>query len=602
MSGKSDLLLRVHVITWNMNSCLPDESLPDNLLRLPQNQEEERERCIYAIGVQESTSTGLWIDLVLSELGDAFILVGEGNIGGIHLCIFLTKDIVKDYEFDISTDIVSCGLLNLYWNKGAVGFLLTIQGLKLLFVNSHLAAQQEKVKERNDDYHRISNELFKSKAPSLRGPGRVGDGGPTIENVADVIFWFGDFNYRIEGNRKSVEYLLRKRMMNVLVSNDQLLNEKKSRRVFDEYLEGDIHFLPTYKFDNGTDQYDSSSKQRVPSWTDRILWKVCNKEEKESEVVLWLYDSVREMKSSDHKPVVGIFDVHTSLSKASRAKTPSDSSPSLDAILGAKENGVKPKVAVNVPETQSAGEEEEEEEEEDRTLDQQNAIEASLMIEDDIERTLAKEMEQLKEPVQMSHAPSTSTTVADASKLVNDLLDTFSQKINKALDICERVQSQKAENILRKMKSFQTARKQTTKSKDDADLKVQSKSQKGGQKATRDKKEEKGRLSKSNEAEEKNVSTSKVEKSCQTEAENETTKKLYQKISELRTEVYQEKRAHMQTKAKLEIMNRKVNKQNDDDDGKMGPARRKSSISSIATAKVAIAQARMRKKQSQIYG
>ena len=82
---------------------------------------------------------------------------------------------------------------------------------------------------------------------------------------------------------------------------------------------------------------------------------------------------------------------------------------------------------------------------------------------------------------------------------------------------------------------------------------------------------------------------------------SETEADLYQKISELRTEVYQEKRTHMQTKAKLEILNRKLGKKTEGEEGGPGGvSRRKSSVSSIATAKVM--QARLRKKQSAIYG
>lgn len=65
-----------------------------------------------------------------------------------------------------------------------------------------------------------------------------------------------------------------------------------------------INFAPTYKFDAGTDRYDSSTKQRVPSWTDRILWK------RDQGIRGVNYDSVRSLKTSDHRPVVAQFEVH----------------------------------------------------------------------------------------------------------------------------------------------------------------------------------------------------------------------------------------------------------------------------------------------------
>ena len=70
--------------------------------------------------------------------------------------------------------------------------------------------------------------------------------------------------------------------------------------VFQGYDEGPITFLPTYKYDNGTNRYDSSEKARIPAWTDRILFKG---------TALRLKNYGRaELWTSDHRPVYAVFD------------------------------------------------------------------------------------------------------------------------------------------------------------------------------------------------------------------------------------------------------------------------------------------------------
>jgi hypothetical protein len=53
---------------------------------------------------------------------------------------------------------------------------------------------------------------------------------------------------------------------------DQLHNERSSGKIFTFYREELVTFLPTYKYDKNSDQYDSSQKWRSPAWTDRILF------------------------------------------------------------------------------------------------------------------------------------------------------------------------------------------------------------------------------------------------------------------------------------------------------------------------------------------
>ncbi|RKP33211.1 hypothetical protein BJ085DRAFT_40324 [Dimargaris cristalligena] len=52
---------------------------------------------------------------------------------------------------------------------------------------------------------------------------------------------------------------------------DQLSGQKAIGNIFHQYYEAPITFSPTYKFDPGTNRYDTSEKRRTPSWTDRIL-------------------------------------------------------------------------------------------------------------------------------------------------------------------------------------------------------------------------------------------------------------------------------------------------------------------------------------------
>lgn len=126
----------------------------------------------------------------------------------------------------------------------------------------------------------------------------------------DGVFWFGDFNFRLSAGRVSVETILRQdpgARVPALLQLDQLAREMQrgeagvgegvmprrgswpggggwSRRagaprqvwdwpvpapgsIFKGFQEPDIHFLPSYKFDIGKDSYDTSSKQRTPSYT-----------------------------------------------------------------------------------------------------------------------------------------------------------------------------------------------------------------------------------------------------------------------------------------------------------------------------------------------
>ncbi|QKX61076.1 uncharacterized protein TRUGW13939_08222 [Talaromyces rugulosus] len=60
-----------------------------------------------------------------------------------------------------------------------------------------------------------------------------------------------------------------------LLPHDQLHSQQREGKAFHEgWREGEIRFLPTYKYDVGSiAMFDTSEKQRGPSWCDRILYR-----------------------------------------------------------------------------------------------------------------------------------------------------------------------------------------------------------------------------------------------------------------------------------------------------------------------------------------
>lgn len=74
------------------------------------------------------------------------------------------------------------------------------------------------------------------------------------------------------------------------------------------FKEQKIEFAPTYRFDAGTSVYDTSKKQRVPSWTDRILYKAT------PDLKACSYDAAINLQApetmvSDHRAVFAQFEI-----------------------------------------------------------------------------------------------------------------------------------------------------------------------------------------------------------------------------------------------------------------------------------------------------
>jgi inositol polyphosphate 5-phosphatase INPP5B/F len=117
------------------------------------------------------------------------------------------------------------------------------------------------------------------------------------------VFWLGDLNYRINMDDAEIRKKIQEQSYVELLANDQLLLQQQKAMAFEEFVEAPINFAPTYKYDTGTTNYDTSEKRRAPAWCDRILWRG-------SSVAKCTYYGRHELLSSDHRPVSGLYQVN----------------------------------------------------------------------------------------------------------------------------------------------------------------------------------------------------------------------------------------------------------------------------------------------------
>uniref|UniRef100_A0A673YR82 Synaptojanin-1 n=1 Tax=Salmo trutta TaxID=8032 RepID=A0A673YR82_SALTR len=332
--------IRVSVGTWNVNGgkqfrsiAFRNQTLNDWLLDapmkagLPEFQDSRTNPPdIFAIGFEEmvelnagnivsasTTNQKLWAAELQKNISrdHKYVLLASEQLVGVCLFVFIRPHHAP-YIRDVAVDTVKTGMGGATGNKGGVAIRMLFHTTSICFVCSHFAAGQSQVKERNDDYNEITRKLTFPMGRLLYSH--------------DYIFWCGDFNYRISQPNEEVKELIRQQNWEALTAGDQLVDQKNQGLVFRGFIEGNLDFAPTYKYDLFSDDYDTSEKCRTPAWTDRCLWKRRKwnfdktgergpvGEAEEQQQYPWSpgelkYYGRAELKTSDHRPVMAVMDI-----------------------------------------------------------------------------------------------------------------------------------------------------------------------------------------------------------------------------------------------------------------------------------------------------
>ncbi|ETN44694.1 uncharacterized protein HMPREF1541_10364 [Cyphellophora europaea CBS 101466] len=232
--------------------------------------------------------------------------VHTSSLIGLFQCIFVRQEERPNMR-DLNAINVKCGMKGHYGNKGALVTRFTLDDSSLCFVNCHLAAGQTQTSHRNNDVATIleAENLPLERDPDTRMSLFVGGGDGTQILDHEICILNGDLNYRIDAiPRDTVVRMVKANDLSKLLERDQLLVSRRRVAGFrlNSFVELPITFAPTYKYDVGTDNYDSSDKKRAPAWCDRLLYRGPGR-------IKQVEYRRHEVRVSDHRPVSGIFKI-----------------------------------------------------------------------------------------------------------------------------------------------------------------------------------------------------------------------------------------------------------------------------------------------------
>lgn len=298
--------ISIFIGTWNAGDAAPP-SITEINKWIPRGGYD-----LYAIGTQECSKKSKdenpeskeedsdWFNLVQEAVGDEYVRLCHDTLLHMNLIVLVHRS-HKLKITNVRKDKIATGIANIVGNKGGVAISLFFNETSLCFVNSHLAAHQHRVEDRNQNYKQIVQNLrvgnFHSHEPPL-----------DIHTSFDYLFWFGDLNYRLDSGFETACEKSEQRLFKEMFLKDQLHQERLLNHAFSGFHEGEINFPPTYRYARGECKY-TSEKMRTPSWCDRVLFK--NK--KNLPIQQLSYSCSDDILTSDHHPVFSTFNVATIL-------------------------------------------------------------------------------------------------------------------------------------------------------------------------------------------------------------------------------------------------------------------------------------------------
>ncbi|EAX97208.1 Endonuclease/Exonuclease/phosphatase family protein [Trichomonas vaginalis G3] len=290
----------INILTWNCASNMPNQEVNHVYETITYNNPDLISFSLEEIApTPQTTEEGntvyfnAWSTKISELFGDMnYNLIKSKNVGGVALFLIQNRNSYVNLNAIEESHIFFGGQKTLNndimpANKASIKFTSTVvvnnQQRKISFLANHLQAYDEEYLQRNKMWKEIDETTLSD----------------------DYTIFSGDLNYRINNKYENVVELTKSNSFGELIAKDQLKQAQRENIELNKYDEADISFLPTYKYDENTNIYDTSSKHRVPSYCDRILIKTQNKRVKP---IFLKYNRIESM-FSDHRPVYLSVDI-----------------------------------------------------------------------------------------------------------------------------------------------------------------------------------------------------------------------------------------------------------------------------------------------------
>ena len=281
------------LVTWNVSGREPtpaqqgeiDSLLPsaavDVLAFGLQEVDRRPEAYVSAVKTREANWNRVFQEALQAREGWCYVRVSSQIMVGVLVSVWVREGLLEHVS-QVSSTFASCGIMGVVGNKGGVAVRFKLFDDYVCIVNCHLAAHEDQVLRRNQDFSDLHDRLRFSSVE-----GREGAVLNRHEHLldpllflrqssvldCDVLLWMGDFNYRVEMDNDLVRAYVVHGQYHPVLERDQLNQQKERHALWSRYAEPGIAFAPSYRYNIGTDEFDSSEKQRVPSWCDRIIWR-----------------------------------------------------------------------------------------------------------------------------------------------------------------------------------------------------------------------------------------------------------------------------------------------------------------------------------------